>query len=174
MSPAKSRERERERERENVRILFDQLPEMLDPIVCLLAGVQRAHLLLREDRDRVRDDTCFRAFVVNRTWAHYHDRVARLSPSMRTHFNGDGTLCDLVQGCGYLLTHYSFGEDSRGIATDVDEWLDSSSFTAAELTSARFSPRELEGYGEAQAAFLPQWRLSATTSQLPTQCLPLL
>ncbi len=26
----------------NVRILFDQLPEMLDPIVCLLAGVQRA------------------------------------------------------------------------------------------------------------------------------------
>ena len=65
-------------------------------------------ILLRECRDRIRDDKHFRAFVVNRTWGQYHHESGGLLPSIEDRFYVDGTMCDLVQGCGNILVHFAF------------------------------------------------------------------
>ena len=48
-------------------------------------------------------------------------------PSLRGHFWCDGTLCDLIQGCGNVITHYSHVEpcdlESIAIKDEVDNWL---------------------------------------------------
>ena len=65
-------------------------------------------ILLRECRDRIRDDKQFRAFVVNRTWGQYHHESGGRLPSIEDRFYVDGTMCDLVQGCGNILVHFAF------------------------------------------------------------------
>ena len=65
-------------------------------------------ILLRECRDQIRDDKHFRAFVVNRTWGQYHPESGGLLPSIEDKSYLDGTMCDLVQGCGKILVHFAF------------------------------------------------------------------
>ena len=98
-------------------------------------------ILLRECRDQIRDDKHFRAFVVNRTWGQYHPESGSLFPSIEDKFYLDGTMCDLVQGCGNILVHFAFGVSGglcrqKAIERDIEVWLES--YQNGKYSSSRF------------------------------------